>query len=338
MKKLLNMLYIYTQGYYLSKERETIVIKDGKEKIGQFPTVNIAGIFCFGRVSMSPPLMGYCADIGIRVVFFTIYGRFQASVQGKVAGNVLLRREQYRWADQDRSSLSVARLMVAAKIANTRYVLQREIRNHGTNIVLEKTITRLASSLEHLKRAKSCAEVMGIEGEAANNYFAIFAQLFRDKTLAFAGRVRRPPTDPINAMLSFVYTLLTQECTSALTGVGLDPYVGFLHRDRPGRVSLALDLLEEFRSAWADRLVLTLINRKQIPFKEFVTESSGAVRFTQRAQKEFVDAYQAKKQTEIIHPYLKEKIPLGLLPHCQALLLARHIRGDLKCYPPYLVR
>ena len=338
MKKLLNTLYIFTQGSYLSKEQETIVVKNGKEKIGQFPAINIAGIFCFGRVSISPPLMGYCADRGIGVVFFTIYGRFQARVQGKVTGNVLLRREQYRWADNADSSLAVARLMVAAKIANTRYILQREIRNHGNNIVLEKVIRRLAFSLAQLRRANSCAEVMGIEGEAANSYFAIFAQLFRDNSLAFNGRVRRPPTDPINAMLSFVYTLLTQECASALTGVGLDPYVGFLHRDRPGRVSLALDLLEEFRAAWADRLVLTLINRKQVQLKEFVTESSGAVRFTDRAKKDFIDAYQTRKQTEIIHPYLKEKIPLGLLPHCQALLLARHIRGDLKHYPPYLAK
>lgn len=268
MKKLLNTLYIYTQGSYLSKERETIVIKNGKEKIGQFPAINIAGIFCFGRVSISPPLMGYCAERGIGVVFFTIYGRFQARVQGKVTGNVLLRREQYRWADNADSSLAVARLMVAAKIANTRYILQREIRNHGNNIVLEKIIRRLAFSLAQLRRATSCTEIMGIEGEAANSYFAIFAQLFRDTSLAFSGRVRRPPTDPVNAMLSFVYTLLTQECASALTGVGLDPYVGFLHKDRPGRVSLALDLLEEFRAAWADRLVLTLINRKQIQLKE----------------------------------------------------------------------
>lgn len=338
MKKLLNILYIYTQGSYLSKERETIVIKNGKEKVGQFATINISGIFCFGRVSISPPLMGYCAERGIGVVFFTIYGRFQARVQGKVTGNVLLRREQYRWADDANSSLAVARLMVAAKIANTRYILQREIRNHGNNMVLEKIIRRLASSLTQLRRANSCAEIMGIEGEAANSYFAIFAQLFRDKSLVFEGRVRRPPTDPVNAMLSFAYTLLTQECASALSGVGLDPYVGFLHRDRSGRVSLALDLLEEFRSAWADRLVLTLINRKQIQLKEFITESSGAVRFTHRAKKDFIDAYQARKQTEIIHPYLKEKIPLGLLPHCQALLLARHIRGDLKHYPPYLAK
>lgn len=338
MKKLLNTLYIYTQGSYLSKDRETIIIKNGKEKIGQFPAINITGIFCFGRISISPPLMGYCAERGIAIVFFTIYGRFQARVQGKVTGNVLLRREQYRRADDANYSLDVARLMVAAKIANTRYILQREIRNHGDNIVLDRIVRRLAFSLDNLRLASSCAEVMGIEGEAANSYFAIFDQLIRDKDLVFSGRVRRPPTDPVNAMLSFVYTLLTQECASALTGVGLDPYVGFLHRDRSGRVSLALDLLEEFRSAWADRLVLTLINRKQIQPKEFITESSGAVRFTPQAKKDFINAYQAKKQTEIIHPYLKEKIPLGLLPHCQALLLARHIRNELKHYPPYLAR
>ena len=338
MKKLLNTLYIYTQGSCLSKERETIVIKNGKEKIGQFPAINITGIFCFGRVSISPPLMGYCAERGIGMIFFTAYGRFQARVQGKVTGNVLLRREQYRWADDANRSLAVARLMIAAKIANTRYSLQREIRNHGNNIVLDKLVRRLAFSLDNLRLASSYAEVMGIEGEAANSYFAIFDQLIRNKGLVFNGRARRPPTDPINAMLSFAYTLLTQECASALTGVGLDPYVGFLHRDRSGRVSLALDLLEEFRSAWADRLVLTLVNRKQIQPKEFITKSSGAVCFTPQAKKDFIDAYQAEKQTEIIHPYLKEKIPLGLLPHCQALLLARHIRNELEYYPPYLAK
>ncbi len=338
MKKLLNTLFINTQGSYVHKERETLVVKEGDVKLAQFPSLNIANIFCFGRVSVSPFLMGYCADSGIGLVFFTEYGKFLARVQGKLAGNVLLRREQYRWADDDKLSLSVAQLMVAAKIANTRYVLQRELRNHGSNTLLENAVERLANSLRVIKRTSTMATLRGIEGESANVYFSVFGQLLREKVFVFNGRIRRPPTDPVNAMLSFVYALLTQECVSALSGVGLDPYVGLLHQDRPGRVSLALDLVEEFRAAWADRLVLTLINRKQLQKKDFLNEASGAVRFTDDAKKNFLIAYQERKQDEIMHPYFKERIPLGLLPHCQAMLLARHIRGDIKYYPPYLAK
>lgn len=338
MKKLLNTIYINTQGSYVHKERETIVIKDSDKKLGQFPALNIANIFCFGRVSVSPFLMGYCAESGIGITFFTEYGRFLARVQGKTTGNVLLRRTQYRWADNEEQALSVARLVVAAKIANARAVLQREIRNHGENEVLIDAVRHLYFSCQRVEKAKNHAEIMGIEGEAATIYFSIFDQLLRGTDFVFNLRVRRPPTDPVNAMLSFAYSLLTQECVSALAGVGLDPYVGFLHRDRPGRVSLALDLVEEFRPSWADRLVLTLINRKQFQKKDFVTEASGAVRFTDNGRKSFLVAYQERKQDEITHPYLHEKIPVGLLPHCQALLLARHLRGDLEFYPPYLVK
>ena len=322
----------------MHKERETIVIKEGDTKLGQFPALNIANIFCFGQVSVSPFLLGYCAEQGIGLGFFTEYGRFLARVQGKTAGNVLLRREQYRWADDEAKSMSVARLMVAAKITNTRAVLQRELRNHGRNAALEHVVKRLAFSAKGTAKARTAGELLGIEGEAANVYFSLFGQLLRGVKFTFGGRVRRPPTDPVNAMLSFAYALLTQECVSALAGVGLDPYVGFLHKDRPGRVSLALDLVEEFRTSWADRLVLTLLNRKQFRQKDFITEASGAVRFTEDSKKAFLVAYQERKQVEITHPYLQEKISLGLLPHCQALLLARHLRGDLEFYPPYLVK
>ena len=338
MKKLLNTIYINTQGSYIHKERETIVIKDGDEKLGQFPALNIANIFCFGRVSVSPFLMGYCAEAGIGITFFTEYGRFLARVQGKTTGNVLLRRTQYRWADDEEQALSVARLVVAAKIANARAVLQREVRNYGENEILINAVRRLHFSCQSTKRAKNFAEIMGIEGEAATVYFSVFNQLLKDTDFVFNLRIRRPPTDPVNAMLSFAYSLLTQECVSALAGIGLDPYVGFLHRDRPGRVSLALDLVEEFRSSWADRLVLTLINRKQLIKKDFITEASGAVRLTDRGRKSFLTAYQERKRIEIMHPYLREKVPIGLLPHCQALLLARYLRGDLEFYPPYLVK
>ncbi|MBI3563195.1 MAG: type I-C CRISPR-associated endonuclease Cas1 [Gammaproteobacteria bacterium] len=338
MKKLLNSLYITRQESYLHKERETIVIKQGDDKLGQFPALTVGNILCFGQVSVSPFLMGYCGEQGIGLSFYTEYGRFLARVQGKQTGNVLLRRAQYRWADEEEKSVSIARLMVAAKIANGRTVLLREVRNHGANSLLETAAQRLATSLRHVHHAKTVGEAMGIEGDAANAYFGVFNELLHGSGFAFGGRVRRPPTDPVNALLSYAYTLITHECASALQGVGLDPYVGFLHQDRPGRVSLALDLLEEFRASWADRFVLTLINRRQVQLNDFVTEASGAVRLTEDARKHFLVAWQERKQVEIVHPYLEEQVPIGLLPHCQAMLLARHIRGDTEYYPPYLVK
>lgn len=338
MKKMLNSLYITRQESYLHKERETIVIKNGDDKLGQFPSLTIGSIMCFGQVSVSPFLMGYCAEKGIGLTFYTAYGRFLARVQGKQTGNVLLRRTQYRWADKPEKAVSVARLMVAAKIANSRSVLLRELRNHGENPSLFQAAKKLAISLRRVKHAQTVAEAMGMEGDAAATYFSVFNELIRDGGFAFGGRIRRPPTDPVNALLSFVYSLITQECMSALQGVGLDPYVGFLHQDRPGRASLALDLLEEFRSSWADRFVLTLINRRQVQLKDFVQEASGAVRLTDDARKALLVAYQERKQMEVMHPYLQEQIPIGLLPHSQALLLARHIRGDTEFYTPYLVK
>ena len=338
MKKLLNTLYITRQKSYLHKERETIVVKLEKVKLGQFPAIGIANILCFGQVSVSPFLMGYCAEQNIGLAFYTEYGKFLARVQGRQTGNVLLRREQFRWADDESRQVAIARLIIAAKISNSRSILMREIRNHGDNTALDDAIKRLASSLRRVKVAESHATILGIEGEAASTYFSVFNELLRKTGFIFNGRVRRPPTDPVNALLSYVYTLITHECSSALQGVGLDPYVGFLHQDRPGRASLSLDLLEEFRAPWADRFVLTLINRKQIQLKDFVTEASGAVRLTENARKTLLQAWQERKQTEILHPYLEEQVPIGLLPHCQAMLLARHIRGDIEYYPPYLVK
>ncbi len=234
--------------------------------------------------------------------------------------------------------MSIARLIVAAKIANCRSVLLREIRNHGENHLLQKASKHLAGSLRSVRRASSIGETMGIEGDAASTYFSAFNELLRGSGFEFNGRVRRPPTDPVNALLSFVYSLITQECISALQGVGLDPFVGFLHQDRSGRASFALDLVEEFRAPWADRFVLTLINRKQIQTGDFITEASGAVRLTDESRKKLLIAYQERKQDELVHPYLQEKITVGLLPHCQALLLARHLRGDTEYYTPYLMK
>lgn len=338
MKKLLNTLYITRQESYLHKERETIIIKQGKDKLGQFPAINVGNILCFGQVSVSPFLMGFCGEQGINLAFYTEYGKFLARVHGKQSGNVLLRRAQYRWADDNEKSVSIARLMVAAKIANGRAVLMREIRNHGENHHLTDAARHLAASVRQAQHADSISEAMGIEGDAANSYFSVFNELLLGSNFNFDGRVRRPPTDPVNALLSFAYTLISNECSSALQGVGLDPYVGFLHQDRPGRASLAQDLLEEFRAYWADRFILTLINRRQIQLKDFVTEASGAVRLTDDARKIFLTAWQKRKQTEVMHPYLNEKVPIGLLPHCQAMLLARHIRGDTEFYTPYLVK
>jgi len=338
MKKLLNTLYITRQETYLHKERETIVIKQGDEKLGQFPSLALSNILCFGRVSVSPFLMGYLAEQGIGLSFFTEYGRFLVRVQGPETGNVLLRRTQYRTADQPEKAVSIARLMIAAKIANSRTALQRELRNHGESIALKETVEKLATSLRRSKNADSISSLMGIEGDAASAYFSVFQQRIRSAGFNFNGRIRRPPTDPVNALLSFAYSMITQECASALQGVGLDPYVGFLHQDRPGRPGLALDLLEEFRAGWADRLVLTLLNRQQLKAKDFTQESSGAVRLTDDGRKTFFTHFQERKREELMHPYLNEKVPVGLLPHCQALLLARHLRGDMEYYPPWLVK
>ncbi len=338
MKKLLNTLYITRQKSYLHKERETIVVKQEKNKLGQFPALTVSNILCFGQVSVSPFLMGYCGDRNIGLSFYTEYGKFLARVQGKETGNVLLRRMQYRWADDEVKSVSIAGLVVAAKIANGRSVLMREVRNHGSNSSIEGAVKHLAASLRRVRHASTVPEILGIEGDAANNYFGVFNELLKGNGFEFSGRVRRPATDPVNALLSFAYTLITHECASALQGVGLDPYVGFLHQDRPGRVSLAVDLLEEFRASWADRFVLTLINRQQVKLNDFVTEASGAVRLTDDARKTLLTAWQERKQVEILHPYLNEKVPIGLLPHCQAMLLARHLRGDTEYYPPYLVK
>ena len=338
MKKLLNTLYITRQETYLHKERETIVIKQGDAKLGQFPSLALNNILCFGRVSVSPFLMGYLAEQGIGLSFFTEHGRFLVRIQGPETGNVLLRRAQYRMADRSDEAIGIARLLVGAKIANSRSSIQRELRNHGENSVLQNTVTKLATSLRRAKHTESINSLMGVEGDAGNAYFSVLQQRIRSNGFIFNGRVRRAPTDPVNALLSFSYSMITQECVAALQGVGLDPYVGFLHQDRPGRPGLALDLLEEFRAGWADRLTLTLINRQQLKPKNFKQEASGAVRLSDDGRNIFFTHFQERKREELVHPYLNEKVPIGLLPHCQALLLARHIRGDLEYYPPWLVK
>lgn len=338
MKKLLNTLYITRPECYLHKERETVVIKQGDNKLGQFPMLALQNILCFGQVSVSPGLMAACLETGVGLSFFTEFGKFQAQVMGMPKGNVLLRRTQYRWADDEEKSVSIARLMIAAKVGNCRAVLMREQRNHGASDALAHAAEKMAALLENIRHARNVPQLMGLEGEAASVYFGVFNSLLRSHGFEFSGRVRRPPGDPVNALLSFAYVLLASECASALAGVGLDPYVGFLHQDRPGRKSLALDLMEELRAPLADRFVLTLINRGQMKLDDFVTEASGAVRLKDDARKTFLTAYQERKKESLKHPYLEESIELGLLPHAQALLLARHLRGDMQYYTPFAVR
>jgi CRISPR-associated protein Cas1 len=282
--------------------------------------------------------MAACLESGVGLSFFTEFGKFQAQVMGMPKGNVLLLRTQYRWADDEEKSVSVARLMIAAKVGNCRAVLMREQRNHGASDALAHAAEKMAALLENIRHARNVPQLMGLEGEAASVYFGVFNSLLRSHGFEFSGRVRRPPGDPVNALLSFAYVLLASECASALAGVGLDPYVGLLHQDRPGRKSLALDLMEELRAPLADRFVLTLINRGQMKLDDFVTEASGAVRLKDEARKTFLTAYQERKKESLKHPYLEESIELGLLPHAQALLLARHLRGDMQYYTPFAVR
>jgi CRISPR-associated protein Cas1 len=338
MKKLLNTLYITKQESYVHKENKTIVIRLGREKVAQFPILSIGNILCFGQISVSPPLMGFCGEEGVGLSFYSEYGKFLARIQGKQNGNVLLRRAQYRVSDDKAKTLSISRVIIGSKIANSRSILMRHIRNYGDNQEVSSAIVRLASSLRQCQVCEDLDVLRGIEGEAASVYFSAFNCLIRIKDFTFFTRSRRPPCDPVNALLSFVYTLLTNDIASALQGVGLDPQVGFLHRDRPGRVSLALDILEEMRSAFADRFVLSIINRSELKIDDFIKEESGAVRLKEEARKIFLSAWQQKKQEQIMHPYFQERIPMGLLPHCQAMLLARHLRGDTEFYPPFVVK
>lgn len=339
MKKLQNSLYITRQGAYVHKERETIVIHVEKAKILQIPVHSISGLFCFGNVLVSPALLGFCCEKGVNLAFFTEYGRFLGRLHGKESGNVLLRRAQYHIAPD--KQLNIARVIIAAKINSTRGVLQRYQRNYGEHALVADVIRKLGFSLVQAKGATGLDKLRGIEGDAAANYFSVFQLLIKSELrsdFTFNGRNRRPPRDPVNALMSFVYSIIGQDISSALAGVGLDAQIGFLHADRSGRDSLAQDVLEEFRAWLCDRLVLSLINRKQIQREDFVVEASGAVRIKEDARKKCIMAIQERKQEVIKHHFLEENIEIGLLPHAQALLLSRHLRGDLEFYPPFLAR
>ncbi len=341
MKKHLNTLFVTTQGAYLSKEGETVVAKaDGEVRL-RVPVHTIGGIVCFGNVGCSPYLMGFCAENSVTISFLSEHGRFLARVQGPVSGNVLLRREQYRKADDPEVSAEMASFVLAGKMANCRTVLQRAIRDHGASIAgqeVRAAVTRLTRHLETLQQNRSLDDLRGIEGDAAHTYFDVFNHLIvtQKDAFFFNDRNRRPPMDNVNCLLSFIYTLIMHDTRSALESVGLDPAVGFLHRDRPGRPSLALDLMEEFRPFIGDRLALSLVNLKQVQNKGFKKTDSGAVVMTDETRKTVLVAYQERKQEELVHPYLDEKVMIGMLFHVQALLLARYLRGDLDGYPPFI--
>jgi CRISPR-associated protein Cas1 len=341
VKHLLNTLYVTTQGSYLARDGETVVVRVDNEDRLRVPIHSLDGIVCFGRVSCSPPLMGFCGERNVTISFLDEQGGFYARVQGPVSGNVLLRREQYRWADDPDRCARIARAVVIAKVANSRTVLLRALRDHPNNEhapEIEAAVEKLSRVLRSLQEDVPLDIVRGCEGEAAKAYFGVFDHLIvaQKDAFYFRERTRRPPLDNLNALLSFLYVLLAHDARSALEGVGLDPAVGFLHRDRPGRPGLALDLMEEFRPFLADRLVLSLVNRQQVQGRGFERAESGAVRMDDATRKEVLVAYQKRKQEEIQHPFLGEKVAVGLLVHLQAMLMARYLRGDLDGYPPFL--
>lgn len=341
MRSLLNTLYVTTQGSYLSRDGETVLIRVEKETKLRVPIHTLGGIVCFGQVSCSPPLMELCGERNVAISFLSEQGRFYARIQGPISGNVLLRREQYRRADDLNTSADVARMIVMGKVANCRAVLLRAGRDYPDSNdapAIEAAAGRLGQLINDLRKRQPLEQVRGMEGDGARTYFGVFDHLITSQKdgFFFRERTRRPPLDNLNAMLSFVYTLLVHDVSAALETVGLDPAVGSLHRDRPGRPSLALDLMEELRPVLADRVVLSLINRQQVKPSGFRTTETGAVLMDETTRKEVLLAYQERKQEEIRHPFLNEKVEFGLLPHVQALLFARFLRGDLDAYPPFL--
>lgn len=341
MRKLLNTLFVTSEDAYLSLDGENVVVNCDKQEVARFPLHTLSGIFSFSYAGASPALMGACGRRGIDLSFSTPAGRFLARTVGEENGNVLLRREQYRIADDGRRSCLIARGMILGKLYNARWSVERTRRDHPDRIDRERfsaVSETLQGLLTPVSEETSLESLRGLEGTGASAYFSVFEQMIlRDtETFRFHGRNRRPPLDPVNALLSFAYSLLNSHCASALESVGLDAYVGFLHRDRPGRTSLAADLMEELRPCFADRFVLTLINNRVIQAEDFRNSENGAVLLTDAGRRKFLSAWQERKREEIRHPFLEEKLPWGLVPYVQALLLARYVRGDLDAYPPFL--
>ncbi len=343
MRKILNVLYVTSTDAYLSKDGENVVVRMNEEDKFRIPVHNLEGIVCFGYRGASPAILGMCAEKGVCFTFLNAQGRFLARVEGPVSGNVLLRKKQYKISDNENESSGMAKLFVMAKITNARAVLSRVIRDHPEKTDTEKikkAMDEMTLMIYKVKRNEQLNEIRGIEGRASHLYFSLFNELIiaQKDEFYFTERSRRPPKDNINALLSFVYTLLVHDCRAALEAVGLDPAVGFLHRDRPGRPSLALDLMEELRPYIADRLVLSLINRQQITTASFKVSEGKGVRMKEGARRALLKTWQKRKSEVITHPFLDEKIEVGLIPYAQALLLARYMRGDLEKYPPFFCR
>jgi CRISPR-associated protein Cas1 len=341
MRQLLNTLYVLSPDRYAALDGENIVLRQGGDEVGRIPLHNLEGVVMFGYTGASPALMGECAERGIGMTFLTMNGKFLCRVSGEVQGNVLLRKTQYRTSDDENASLGIAKMMIAGKLYNQRSMVERAIRDHPMRVDVDK-LSRVSGFIKDAVLAASDAttleELRGFEGEAAARYFAVFDDLILQQKdyFVFDGRNKRPPLDNVNALLSFAYTLLSHECSAALSSVGLDPYVGFLHRDRPGRSSLALDMMEELRAVLADRFVLTLINNRVVNPSGFTEKESGAVIMDKDTRSSVLSAWQTRKQEELTHPFLKEKIKWGLVPYAQSLLLARYLRGDLDAYPPFM--
>lgn len=336
-----NTLYVTTQDAYLSKEDEAVVVRVEGQLRMRIPIHTLGGVVCFGQVSCSPAMMHLCAERSVAISFLSEHGRFLARVEGPVSGNVLLRREQYRWADSMDQSAAVAMAVVTAKVANSRVVLLRSLRDRPERdgaVAIEQAAQVLKDRLTGLKPGVGLDAVRGVEGECARVYFNVFDHLITNEKeqFFFHGRNRRPPLDRMNALLSFLYVLLEHDVRGALQAVGLDPAVGFLHRDRPGRSGLSLDLMEEFRAFIADRLALSLVNLRQVQAEGFQVLESGAVTMDDETRKSVLIAYQKRKQEEIVHPFLQERTTVGLLVHLQARLLSRYLRGDLDGYPAFL--
>lgn len=341
MKKLLNTLFITSENAYLTLDGETVCVEIQRQKAGQFPLHTLQSIVCFSYNGATPAFMGACAERGINLAFFNPYGKFLCRAVGSSRGNVLLRKRQYRMSDNETDSCLIARNFILGKVFNCRWSIDRTLRDHKIRVDEEKCrkVTQfLTSSLNKIKDEVDLDRLRGLEGESASIYFGIFDELILNQKAEFFfhGRNKRPPLDRVNAMLSFGYMLLANDCAGALEGVGLDSYVGFMHRDRPGRRSLALDLMEELRPVLVDRFVLTLINNRQIKKEHFCASGSGAIEFTDAGKKKFLAAWQEHKREQITHPYLKEKICWGLVPHVQAMLLARYLRNDIDGYPPFM--
>lgn len=342
MRKLLNTLYILTQNAYLQKDGENVVVRVDDQETFRMPIHNLESIVSFSYMGASPGLMSLCITHGVKLCFHSPNGRFIGSVEGPVRGNVLLRRLQYRYADDDTMSAHFSRIMIAGKIANQRAVLSRYRRDYRPEGDAEKALTEAIDQMRLLQSSLSGrttrGEVMGVEGAAAQLYFSVFDNLILNRDFPFGGRTKRPPRDAVNALLSFFYTLLSHDVRSALETVGLDPYVGFLHVDRPGRAGLALDLMEELRAYLVDRFVVSVINKRQVDPSDFLPQGENGIILRDDARRELITLWQRRKKDEITHPFLGERIPLGLLPYVQARLLARAVRGDLDAYPVFLIQ